>query len=73
MISTELQEQEYDVVSRLTGKTREAIKSQWIDAMPLGRLQEADDVADAVLFLASGDSRQTTGEALRMSGGMVME
>jgi NAD(P)-dependent dehydrogenase (short-subunit alcohol dehydrogenase family) len=73
VINTELQEQEYDVVSKLTGKTRETIKSEWIAGMPLGRLQEVDDVADAVLFLASDDARQTTGEALNVSGGMVME
>jgi NAD(P)-dependent dehydrogenase (short-subunit alcohol dehydrogenase family) len=73
IINTDLQEQEYDVVSRLTGKSRDEIKSEWIASMPLGRFQEVDDVADAVLFLASDDSRQTTGEALNVSGGMVME
>jgi meso-butanediol dehydrogenase/(S,S)-butanediol dehydrogenase/diacetyl reductase len=73
IINTELQEQEYDVVSRLTGKSRGEIKSEWIASMPLGRFQEVDDVAEAVLFLASDDARQTTGEALNVSGGMVME
>ncbi len=73
IINTDLQEQEYDIVSRLTGKSREEIKSEWIASMPLGRFQEVDDVAAAVLFLASDDSRQTTGEALNVSGGMVME
>ena len=73
IINTDLQEQEYEIVSRLTGKSREEIKSEWIASMPLGRFQEVDDVAAAVLFLASGDSCQTTGEALNVSGGMVME
>jgi meso-butanediol dehydrogenase/(S,S)-butanediol dehydrogenase/diacetyl reductase len=73
VINTDLQEQEYEVVSRLTGKSRDAIKSEWIESMPLGRFQEVEDVADAVLFLASDESRQTTGEALNVSGGMVME
>jgi NAD(P)-dependent dehydrogenase (short-subunit alcohol dehydrogenase family) len=73
VINTDLQEQEYEVVSRLTGKSRDAIKSEWIESMPLGRFQEIEDVAEAVLFLASDDSRQTTGEALNVSGGMVME
>jgi NAD(P)-dependent dehydrogenase (short-subunit alcohol dehydrogenase family) len=73
IINTELQEQEYDVVSRLTGKSRDEIKAEWIASMPLGRFQEVDDVVDAVLFLASEDARQTTGEALNVSGGMVME
>lgn len=73
VINTDLQEQEYDVVSRLTGKDRDEIKAEWISAMPLGRFQEVEDVADVVLFLASDDARQTTGEALNVSGGMVME
>jgi NAD(P)-dependent dehydrogenase (short-subunit alcohol dehydrogenase family) len=73
IVNTDLQEQEYDFVSRLTGKSREEIKAEWIESMPLARLQEVDDVADAVLFLASDDARQTTGEALNVSGGMVME
>jgi NAD(P)-dependent dehydrogenase (short-subunit alcohol dehydrogenase family) len=73
IINTDLQEQEYEVVSRLTGKSRDEIKSEWISSMPLGQFQEVEDVADAVLFLASDDARQTTGEALNVSGGMVME
>jgi NAD(P)-dependent dehydrogenase (short-subunit alcohol dehydrogenase family) len=73
IINTDLQEQEYDIVSRLTGKSREAIKSDWLASMPLGRFQEVGDVAAAVLFLASDESLQTTGEALNVSGGMVME
>jgi meso-butanediol dehydrogenase / (S,S)-butanediol dehydrogenase / diacetyl reductase len=73
IINTDLQEQEYDIVSRLTGKSRDEIKEDWIASMPLGRFQEVEDVAAAVLFLASDDSRQTTGEALNVSGGMVME
>jgi NAD(P)-dependent dehydrogenase (short-subunit alcohol dehydrogenase family) len=39
----------------------------------MGRGQEPGDVASAVLFLASDASGQTTGEALNVSGGMVME
>jgi NAD(P)-dependent dehydrogenase (short-subunit alcohol dehydrogenase family) len=73
IINTDLQEAEYAVVSRLTGKTRDQIKGEWLASMPLGQFQEVEDVADAVLFLASDDARQTTGEALNVSGGMVME
>lgn len=73
IINTHLQEQEYEVVSQLTGKSRDEIKSEWIASMPLGEFQEVEDVADAVLFLASDEARQTTGEALNVSGGMVME
>jgi 3-oxoacyl-[acyl-carrier protein] reductase len=38
-------------------------------ALPLGRLTEADDVADAVTFLLSNDARQITGITLDVDGG----
>lgn len=72
-INTELQEEEYDAVSAITGEDRHEIKAGWLAAMPLGRFQEVQDVADAVLFLASDAAAQTTGEALNVSGGMVMD
>ncbi|KAJ1355993.1 hypothetical protein KIN20_013599 [Parelaphostrongylus tenuis] len=35
----------------------------------LGRVGEASEVAEAILFLASGKSSFTTGELLRVDGG----
>jgi NAD(P)-dependent dehydrogenase (short-subunit alcohol dehydrogenase family) len=72
-INTELQEEEYDIVAAITGQDREEIKSGWLAEMPLGRFQEVGDVADSVLFLSSLAASQTTGEALNISGGMVMD
>jgi 3-oxoacyl-[acyl-carrier protein] reductase len=37
---------------------------------PLGRLGQPADVADVVAFLASGDGRWVTGQAIRASGGL---
>ena len=39
--------------------------------MPLGRLGEAEDVAAAIVFLASDRARQITGADYRVDGGMV--
>jgi NAD(P)-dependent dehydrogenase (short-subunit alcohol dehydrogenase family) len=72
-INTELQEEEYDVVASITGQDREEIKAGWLAAMPLGRFQEVRDVAQSILFLSSPAAAQTTGEALNISGGMVMD
>lgn len=47
----------------------EQFKAQRSQGIPLGRLATADDVADAVLFLASGLSSFTTGAALPVDGG----
>ncbi|MBI5367476.1 MAG: SDR family oxidoreductase, partial [Planctomycetes bacterium] len=39
---------------------------------PLGRLGTPRDVANAVLFLASGMSDYVTGQVIVVDGGMVM-
>ena len=44
-------------------------KATW----PLGRLQSPDDVANAALFLASTEAREITGQAINVSGGVVMD
>ena len=37
---------------------------------PLGRIGNPDDIAPAVVFLASDDAKWITGETLYISGGM---
>jgi NAD(P)-dependent dehydrogenase (short-subunit alcohol dehydrogenase family) len=44
----------------------------WSALSPLGRLAEPGDVARAALFLASSDADYLTGDALNVSGGMVL-
>lgn len=44
---------------------------KWIEAhSPLGRIGQTDDIAPAVVFLASTDSKFMTGETLLVSGGV---
>jgi 3-oxoacyl-[acyl-carrier protein] reductase len=52
----------------LVGKERKKILS----AIPLGRAGTADEIAGAVLFLASGLSAFITGEILNVNGGAVL-
>lgn len=44
----------------------------WASYSPLGRLGEAADVAAVALFLATPDSDYLTGQAINVTGGMVM-
>ena len=44
----------------------------WSAYSPLGRLGETSDVASVALFLASPDSDYLTGQAINVTGGMVM-
>jgi 3-oxoacyl-[acyl-carrier protein] reductase len=44
----------------------------WSALSPLGRLADPEDVARAALFLASSDADYLTGDALNVSGGMLL-
>jgi 3-oxoacyl-[acyl-carrier protein] reductase len=57
-----------DMTSYLEGETREKM----LAAIPLSRLGSAEDVAHAVLFLASDAAAYITGEVLKVNGGMYM-
>jgi 3-oxoacyl-[acyl-carrier protein] reductase len=57
-----------DMTAALTAEQREALAKQ----IPLERLGKPEDVAAAVLFLASENSAYITGQVLVVDGGMVM-
>jgi 3-oxoacyl-[acyl-carrier protein] reductase len=52
----------------LTDKQREQI----LERVPAGRLGRVEDVAAAVLYLASDEAAYVTGQTLHVNGGMVM-
>jgi len=47
----------------------EAARARWAEAVPLGRIASPEDVAEAILFLASPRARHMTGSALVIDGG----
>ena len=57
-----------DMTRELPGEQREALASQ----IPLGRLGAAEEVAAAVVFLASPAAAYITGETIHVNGGMYM-
>lgn len=57
-----------DMTDALPEKTRQELAAQ----IPLERLGSADDIANAVLFLASDQAAYITGQVLGVNGGMYM-
>jgi 3-oxoacyl-[acyl-carrier protein] reductase len=60
---------ETDMTNALSQEQRNALVGQ----IPLGRLGCVDDIAEAVLFLASGGASYITGCTLHVNGGMHMD
>jgi NAD(P)-dependent dehydrogenase (short-subunit alcohol dehydrogenase family) len=72
-VRTSMQEREVVWEGKLRGMAPADVRKEYISLTPLGRLEEAEDVADIVLFLASDLSRFLTGEAINASGGVTMD
>jgi 3-oxoacyl-[acyl-carrier protein] reductase len=56
----------------MTRSLSDELKEGLLKQIPLGRLGSADDVAEAVLFLASPAAAYITGQTLSVNGGMLM-
>jgi NAD(P)-dependent dehydrogenase (short-subunit alcohol dehydrogenase family) len=55
--------------ARLSGISVEEARSRGVAKLPLGRMASAEEIADAVLFLASAKAGYITGATLSMDGG----
>ncbi len=57
--------------SKMTEKLSEDIQKKMLEAIPLGRFGEPEDVANVVAYLASDAAAYVTGQVLTVCGGMV--
>jgi len=71
-VRTAMQEREVGWEAKLRGLSREQVIEEYVAATPLGRLEEPEDVAKVVLFLASDDAGFMTGQAINVCGGTEM-
>jgi len=71
-VRTPMQDREIVWEGRLRGMEPEDVRRSYIAHTPLGRLCEPQDVADAIHFLCSERARFMTGQAINVTGGIVM-
>lgn len=69
--ATQRMQEGLEAEARLAGKTVEEILQQKLRALPLGRVAEPQDVADAVVFLASRRAGYISGAVLAVDGAAV--
>jgi 3-oxoacyl-[acyl-carrier protein] reductase len=59
------------IQTAMLGEVKDEVKAEYLKQIPLGRLGQPEDVANAVLFLASEESGYITGQVLPVTGGWV--
>lgn len=72
-VRTSMQEREVAWEAKLRGMTETEVIADYVGLTPLGRLEEPEDVANTVLYLASDLSGFVTGEAINVTGGVRMD
>jgi NAD(P)-dependent dehydrogenase (short-subunit alcohol dehydrogenase family) len=69
-VQTGMQDREVVWEGKLRGMDPQAVRQEYVDLTPLGRLCQPEDVAKVVLFLASDQADFLTGQGLNVTGGV---
>jgi 2-keto-3-deoxy-L-fuconate dehydrogenase len=64
--------QRIEANAKKSGKSLKAVRSDFIERQPIGRLGTAKEVANLAVFLASDESSYITGQAHLVDGGMAL-
>lgn len=59
------------IKTAMTDRLPDKVRNDMLSRIPLGRLGEPKDVAEAVLFLASEEASYITGQVLVVDGGLI--
>jgi len=72
IVQTDMLANILSVRSTELGASPEEVKAMMTEEIPLGRPNDAEDVAALAVFLAGPGSRNITGQAFNVDGGMIM-
>lgn len=72
-VRTGMQEREIIWEGELRGMTPEDVRKEYVSMTPMGRIEEPEDVALVVKFLASEGARFMTGQGINVTGGVRMD
>jgi 2-keto-3-deoxy-L-fuconate dehydrogenase len=59
-------------LAKRTGSSEKAVRQQFIDRQPMGRLGTATEIAALAVYLASDESSYTTGQIHLADGGFAL-
>lgn len=71
IVRTALYQDIVRIMSEKEGLSIEAVEKRAVAGVPLGRANEPEDIADMVVFLASPESRNVTGQSFNVDGGLI--
>jgi 3-oxoacyl-[acyl-carrier protein] reductase len=60
------------IETAMTSELTPDLREQMLKLVPLGRVGQDKDIANAVCFLASDDASYITGHVLNVNGGLLM-
>ena len=73
VITTDFTRWRFDLEAQILNSTSEDREAEMVQTIPMGRLGSSAEVANLVAFLASNQSSYTTGQAINVTGGQLME
>ena len=60
------------IETSMTEKLSKEVKSEFLSHIPVGRIGSPDDIANAVIFLASNEAGYITGQTITVDGGRII-
>lgn len=72
MIQTRMLDGLFVKIAAEKSSSAKDVRNQFLSRVPLGELGEPDDIANAVLYLASEEAKHVTGTQLVVDGGMTL-